>query len=636
MTAPLTFALLLLAGFLSQWLAWRVKLPAILFLLLTGIVLGPVLGWVDPDEGLGELLFPFVSLGVAVILFEGSLTLRFEQLRGLGSSVLNLVSIGALITLGGLAFAAHTLAGLDWPLALLFGAICCVTGPTVILPMLRSVRPNARVANVLRWEGIVIDPIGALLAVLVFEAVALGHGDDGLKLFAITVVLGSLIGVVAAFALAFLLRRHWVPEYLQNYATLAMVLLAFAASNAAAEESGLLAVTVMGMVLANHRGLHIDDILDFKENLSTLLISMLFIVLAARLTWPSAQVLIAGMLVLGAAMLVVRPVSVLVSTLGSSLDWRERALIAWIAPRGIVAASISALFALRLEEVGVEGADTLVPLTFLLIIGTVLIQSATARSIARWLKVADPDPRGVLIVGASRIARLIAESLKKQKFDVLIADDDWWGVRAARMAELRAYFGNPVSEHADRHLDLIGIGRLLALSTRRELNTLACVRFRPEFGKDKVYYLRNVTAEEAKGRSDFSQPLRARVLFGDNITHGKLDEMVEAGWSLKTTKFTDSFTLQDFVGQYEEPPLLLYAVNERGALRFATTDLKLEPRTGWSLTALVNPATRRKEPEQPTDTEDATRQEARRIQASAREVTAEASGDDASPAGKLP
>ncbi|MEO7198796.1 MAG: cation:proton antiporter [Dokdonella sp.] len=598
MTGSLLIAGLLLLGFLCQWLAWRVKLPAILFLLIAGIILGPVLGWLAPsyafypERVLGNLLFPFVSLGVAVILFEGSLTLRFSEIRGLAPTILRLVSVGAAIAFFGLAAAAHYLAGLDWPLALLFGALTCVTGPTVIVPLIRSVRPNARIANVLRWEGIIIDPIGALLAVLVFEALALGHGDHGVQVFFITIAYGSVIGAVAAFLLARLLRRHLVPEYLQNYATLALLLLAFALSNTLAEESGLLAVTVMGMVLANQRDLQMEDILDFKEHLSTLLISLLFIVLAARLSVPSPSMMLAGFLLLLVAMLVIRPLSVVASTLGSNLTWRERALLAWVAPRGIVAAAVSALFALKLEENGVPGAEALVPLTFLLIIGTVVINSATSRRLATWLGVAEPDPRGVLLVGASRISLLLGESFAKQGYDVLVADDDWSGVRAARMAGLRTYYGDPASEHADRNLDLIGLGRLLAMSTRRELNTLSCVRYRPEFGKDRVYFLRNASPESGNGKRDFSQTLQAPRLFGADITHEEMNRRLDLGWVLKQTRITEEFSFENFLDQFSEKPLPLFAITDRGRLRIATATDKLEPKAGWTLTSLVNPASR--------------------------------------------
>ncbi|HXD37273.1 MAG TPA: sodium:proton antiporter, partial [Rhodanobacter sp.] len=426
----LMLAGMLMIGFLAQWLAWRVRLPAILFLLLAGILLGPATGLLNPDKLLGDLLFPIVSLSVALILFEGSLTLRFNELPGIGNAVRGLVSYGAVAALLLLALAAHLVAGLSWPIALLFGALACVTGPTVIAPMLRTLRPNARIANTLRWEGIVIDPLGALFAVLIYEAIVSQREGHTLGVFVATILCGAVIGGLAAMVIGFLLRRQMIPEYLQNYAVLATVPLAFSVSNALTHESGLLAVTIMGIALGNMRNVHMDDILDFKESLTTVLVSLLFILLAARLHWPLPDGMLgAGIALFVIAQLLVRPVTVALSSMGSSLTWRERALIGWVAPRGIVAASVSALFALRLDALGVPGADALVPLVFTLIIGTVVLQSATARPLALWLKVAEPEPRGVLIFGSDHVARAIGTSLKDAGFRVVLADDDWDGIR---------------------------------------------------------------------------------------------------------------------------------------------------------------------------------------------------------------
>lgn len=577
-------------GFLCQWLAWRVRLPAILFLLLTGILLGPAFGLLDPDALFGELLFPLVSLGVAVILFEGSLGLRWAELRGVAPAVINLVSLGALISAGVLASAAHFLVGLSWELALLFGALTCVTGPTVVAPMLRAVRPNARIANVLRWEGIVIDPIGALFAVLVFSWISLGLQRDtfasALAAFASTTAVGALGGVLGALALGGLLRRQWIPEYLHNYAALVSVLTVFSLSNAASHESGLLAVTVMGMWLGNRADLHMDDILDFKEHLSTLLISLLFIVLAARLEWPSLDLALGGLTLLAVAVLVARPLSVFCSTLGSSLSWQERALIAWIAPRGIVAAAVSALFALKLEAAGVSGAERIVPLTFMLIIGTVVLQSATSRRLAAWLGVAEPDRRGVLVVGANRVARTLARALQQQRIRVLVADDDWMAIRSARMDGLPTYFGNPVSEHADVHLDLTGIGTLIAASTRREINTLACVRFEPEFGRERIFRLRLLAPGEAPKQS-ISGTLRGRPLFGESITQRMLEEKLEQGAAVRSTRLSESFGWKDLREKHGDAALLLFAIDERGLLRPAHDGREWQPRPGWTLISLV-------------------------------------------------
>lgn len=583
---------LLVLGFLCQWLAWRVQLPAILFLLLAGIVLGPGTGLLRPDELFGDLLFPLVSLGVAVILFEGSLGLRFAEIRGVAPAVLNLVSFGALISLGILAAAAHYIVGLSWELALLFGALTCVTGPTVVAPMLRSVRPNARIANVLRWEGIIIDPIGALFAVLVFSWISLGLEADtftgALAAFGWTTAVGTGFGVLGAVVLGALLRRHWIPEYLQNYAALVAVLSVFSLSNAISHESGLLAVTIMGMWLGNRADLHMDDILDFKEHLSTLLISLLFIILAARLEWPSAQLAYAGGALLLVAVVLARPISVLFSTLGSSLSWRERSLIAWIAPRGIVAAAVSALFALKLEDAGVPGAEQIVPLTFMLIIGTVVLQSATSRRLAVALGVSEPDSRGVLIVGATRVGRALAKLLQQHKFEVLVADDDWMAIRNARMDGLRTYFGNPVSEHADVHLDLTGIGTLLATSTRREINTLACVRFEPEFGKERIFRLRILAPGEAPKQA-ISGALRGRPLFGEEITQRVVEERLDAGSLIKSTKLSESFSWKDYRDKHGEAALLLFAIDDKGNLRPSHEAREWQPKPGWTVITLQPP-----------------------------------------------
>jgi len=580
----------LVVGFLAQWLAWRLKLPAILFLLLAGILMGPVAGVLKPDALLGPLLFPVVSLAVSVILFEGSLTLRFSELREIGRAVRGLITYGAVIAVLMLGVAAHYLAGLSWEVALLFGALTCVTGPTVIAPMLRTVRPNARIANTLRWEGIVIDPLGALFGVLVYEAIVSHEQGHTVGVFLAVIASGAVVGLLAAWLLAFLLRRQLIPEYLQNFGTLVAVLLAFSLSNAMTHESGLLTVTVMGIALGNMRGVHIDDILDFKENLTTLLVSALFILLAARLQWPLPDGMFwSGVAIFVVAQLIVRPVTAAIACVGSGLDWRERTLIAWVAPRGIVAAAVSAVFALKLEALGAQGADALVPLVFILIIGTVVLQSATARPLARWLKVAEPDPTGVLIYGSDEAARAIAHSLVDAGFQVVVADDDWNGVRLARMEGLPTFFGFPASSYAERHLELGGVGRLLAMSSHRERNALACVYYRQEWGRGKVYRLSNDDAQTTDSRMQMGGDFSAPALFDADMTHERFLERLAEGWRIKSTKLTATFDWPNFIEQYGSPTVLLFGVEEKGALRVASMKRELEPRPGWMVIALVPP-----------------------------------------------
>jgi len=582
------------AGTACQVLAWLTRLPAILYLLLTGILVGPALGYLNPDSLFGDLLFPFISLSVAVILFEGSLTLRLSEIRGLGKVVRNLITLGAAITWLVSGLAAYYVLDFSAGLSALFGAIVVVTGPTVIVPMLRSVRPNAKIANVLRWEGIVIDPLGALLAVLVYNYILSGKVSAalGTVLFTFfkTIAAGVSIGLAAAAVTAFILHRHLIPEYLRNMFVLALVIGAYSVSDVLQHESGLLAVTVMGMALANMRDLDIEDILNFKETLSLLLISALFIILAARIElhqftdigWPALGVL-------AIIMFLARPLAVLLSAWGSDLNWRERTLIAWIAPRGIVAAAVAAVFALRLEEVGYANAQFIIPLTFTIIIGTVVLQSATAAPLARLLGVAEPEPRGFLIIGAGNVARAIAKALQERDYKVLLTDSNWENTRAARMDGLPVYYGNPISEHADTHLDLVGVGRLLAMSGRTSFDSLAIMRFRSEFGANHLYQLRTSREQSVDDKHNIATKHRGHPLFGEDVTHALLAGWLRSGAKLHTTQLSDSFGFDEYLDKYTGRCIPLFAIDDKEELVFFTADKVLEPAAGWKIVSLIAP-----------------------------------------------
>ncbi len=550
------FAGIGLLAAIAQWAAWRLRLPAILLLLLFGIMAGPVSGILDPDQLLGDLLFPIVSLSVAVILFEGSLTLKLEELRDIGGTVRNLVSVGALITWAVTSVAAHYAIGFSFDLAMLFGAMVVVTGPTVIVPMLRTVRPSRRIANILRWEGIVIDPIGALMAVLAFNYVIAAQKTGALSelagVFFIVVTAGSVIGVIFGLGLAEVLRRHWLPEYLRSPFTLLAVFVAFAGAEMLEHESGLLAVTVFGIVLTNRPGVEIHDILDFKESLSVVLISGLFILLAARIDFSGLMALgWAALIVVGIIMLVARPLAVLVSAWGSELDWREKFLIAWMGPRGIVCAAVAAIFALRLEQQGTTGSELLVPLAFLVIISTVVIQSLTSRRVADLLGVRDPAPAGYLIVGGGRVARMLGTALNEQSIRVVLADSDWDHISQARMSGIETYYGNPVSDHADRYLDLSGVGNVLCLSGRSNMDALTGLHFKAEFGQGHVFELPTSAAVDPADKHGVSGRHRGRRLFGDDVTHNQLLGMVLDGWRTKTTGLTEAFGFDEYRSQYQ-------------------------------------------------------------------------------------
>ena len=586
------------AGFACQWIAWRVKLPSILFLLLTGIFAGPVVGWLNPDQLLGDLLTPVVSIAVAIILYEGSLTLKLSEIRGHGAVVRNLVTVGVAITWFVATLAAHLILGWDIYLAALFGGIVTVSGPTVIMPLLRTIRPTRAVSSVLRWEGILVDPVGAILAVIVFDYIVVSQSAAGIgqviTSLAIIVLTGSILGVVAGYSFGVVLRRHWVPDFLRDYLALASVLLVFGISEMIHAESGLLAVTIMGTWQANMRGLDLEDILDFKESLAMVLVAGLFILLAARIELGALVGLgAASIAILLFLQFIAGPARAFVSSIGSELNWRERLYLGWIFPRGIVAAAVSALFALRLENMGYAGAEDLVPLVFTIIIGTVVIQGLTGRTLARALGIADPEPTGVLIVGANALALKYGEALQNAGHRVLLASTGWDGISEARMKGLPVFYGSPVSSYADRHLELLGLGSLLALSHRPGLNELACVRFRYDFGRNAVYTMRQASEGEHE-KYQISGESGGRVLFSGKHSMNDLLSRIAKGAEIKATELTREFDIAAHRERYPDG-IILFVTDDKHKLHFPVADAELPESPGSILTMLLPEGARKQE-----------------------------------------
>lgn len=578
-------------GMVAQWVAWRFRLPSILLLLVLGFLAGPVTGFLHPDQLLGDLLHPFVSISVALILFEGGLDLRLRELREVGLVVRNLITLGALVTwlLG--AAAAYVLLDVEVGLALLLGGILVVSGPTVIGPLLSHVRPNQRVGSVLKWESILIDPVGALLAVLIFEVIVAHESQSAAALVAAgvlkTIVVGGAVGLAGAGLLWILLRYYWVPDFLQNPLTLMIVIGVFTLSNLAQSESGLLAATLMGVALTNQRVVPIRHIVEFKETLRVLLISTLFILLAARLELSDLTKLTAASVpFLILLMAVARPLSVFASTAGSKLKWNERVFLSWMAPRGIVAAAIASLFAFRLEERGYAGAELLVPVTFLVIVVTVAFYGLTAAPVAKLLKVAQPNPQGVMVVGAHEWGREIARVLQQHKFAVLVVDTNEANIAAARLAGLPTHLGNVLSENVWEEIELDQLGRLLALTPNDEVNSLAALHFAKVFGSREVYQL---PPKRTRTLADggVSRPLRGRYLFGEHVTYEFLSDEFARGGRIKATKLTKAFDFADFLDHYEEEGLPLFLIEDSGVLVPVTRRDPPRPRPNQTLISLV-------------------------------------------------
>ncbi len=588
-------ALLAIIGFVSilcQWAAWRLKLPAILLLLLSGVLLGPVSHLLDPDALFGELLFPVVSLAIAIILFEGSLTLHVDQVRDVSKVVRRLVTWGAVLTWGLIALGSYYIIGLPPDLAALFGALVVVTGPTVIVPMLRTLRATSRIANILRWEGIIIDPVGALMAVLIYEWIISHQQGEGtlshtFLLFGEIIFAGLFLGIGAAMLLAMLIKRYWLPEYLHALGSLTLVLATFTLSNTLAHESGLLAVTVMGIWLANTKGIHIDEILTFKENLTMLLISGLFILLAARLNPEELLSLgIPALLLLAFIQFIVRPISVALCSIGSGLTWQEKTVIAWVGPRGIVAAAVSALFALRLEASGYEGAQILTALTFAVIIGTVVFQSATARFVAQRLGVTQPESKGLVIIGANKVARAIALTLKKHEIPTLLIDPSWENISEARMQGLSTLHGNPLSSRIADKLELITYGQLLTASPQHEVNALACLHFRSEFETRFIYSIKTEKSNSSSTRQTVAAEHQGKTLGLDSFSFKKLSSLISKDAQIRSTKLSVDYPLARWEEEHAKSRSLLMAISPEGWLRMFSPTEKINAKEGWILLAI--------------------------------------------------
>jgi NhaP-type Na+/H+ or K+/H+ antiporter len=401
MSITLALASIVLAAVGSQLLAARFRIPAIVPLLAAGVILGPfVLDAFDPDDLLGDLLGPFVALAVGAILFDGALTLRREQLgQGVGQVVVRLCTIGVAFTWGCAAAGAGILLGLDHRIAILLGAILTLSGPTVVIPLLDFVRPTPRANSILRWEGILVDPIGAILAVLVYHVVVSGDGEFEPGEFALTVGVGAAMGMVGALAVELLLRGRRFASHLEATAILAAVLFAVAAASELREDAGLVTAIAMGLVLAHRQREIVQRAPEFGETLVSLLLGVLFVVLSARVD-PGAVVDlgIEGVALVALLILAVRPLSALITTARSATTRAERALIAWMMPRGIVAAATASSFELGLTQAGVPDAEKLVPATFLVIAATVVVYGLTGRPLALRLGVAErgPSPRGAI------------------------------------------------------------------------------------------------------------------------------------------------------------------------------------------------------------------------------------------------
>ena len=571
-------------GIGAQWLAAKLKTPSILPLLIFGFIAGPVTGLVRPDEMFGELFFVLVPLAVGVVLFEGGMTLSISEIRGHHAVVRRLITTGMLITWAIVAGAAVLILDLAPGIAILLGAVVVVSGPTVVGPLLRSVRPKRRLRTVLNWEGILIDPIGATLAVIVFDILIAGDGSltGGVGAVASTLGVGGVVGLIGAGAMVLLLKGYLIPDRMQASVTLAAIVTAFVVSDLMRPESGLLAVTLMGIALANQPFVPVDRIVAFKETLRDLLIAGLFIMLAARLEIEDVlSVGFAEVLFLSVIVLLARPLTVFVSTLGSDLSVRERLFVAWVAPRGIVAAAVASVFAIPLEEQGVVDAERLVPLTFFVIIGTVALYSLTAKLVGRFLGVVDAQPGGLTMIGANPVARELARSVADSGVEVQLIATNHSELTKARLEGLDAVRASVLDDKPEESK-----GIMVIATPNDEFNALAAIRAVESRDRAHVYQLAPTRGSDIETAT---RP-RARLLVSPEFTFITASEGMLSGGSFRNTPLTDAFTFLDYLDEHEGRATPIFLIEDRRLVGVFSADASLSPSAGQTVVSLVTPA----------------------------------------------
>jgi CPA1 family monovalent cation:H+ antiporter len=576
--------ILLGAGLASQWVAWRVGLPAIVVLIASGLVLGPVSGVIH--FGLSQVeLTELIGLGVGIILFEGGMDLKVGEFRRVGHGVGRLTVLAPPLAwlLGGLA--AHYIGGLSAPVSAVLGAILVVTGPTVIVPLLRQAKLDKEAASLLKWEGIVNDPVGVLLAVLTFQYLTIGGGLRATLIgLGAAIAAAALLGGAGGWLVGWLYRRGAVPEHLKAPVLMVLVLVVYWASNLVQHEAGLLSVTLMGLLIGNMKLVEREALQQFKENLTVVLLSVLFIVIPSQL--QAEQLALLDWRILGfvlAVLLLVRPMTIALATLGAPMRRQDKILLGWIAPRGIVAAATAGIFGPALVAAGYPDAAKLLPVTFAIVIVTVLAHGLSIGPLARRLGLAAKDDNGLLIVGATPWTCALAQALKKLEVDVLIVDGAYQRLKEARMAGIDVHYGEILSEHAEHTLETQHLSHLLCATENDFYNALVCKALGRRFGHHRTFQL--VTARAA-GEDMKRLTLQQRGYFAFDMDAGydTLHQHLSDGWTVQSTTLSPAFGWAELKGRLGEPGKdwqLLGGIAPDGTFRLYSGEQRFKLEAGW-------------------------------------------------------
>ncbi len=571
----------LAVGVGAQWIAWKLRIPAIILLVAAGLIVGPFTpdALIRPGQS-GEIVQIIVSLCVAVILFEGGLSLHRGELRA-APGVERLVYFGVPLAFAFGSLAAYHIGGLTYPVALVFGAIMVVTGPTVIIPLLRQSALNRRTASYFKWEGIVNDPIGALLAVLLFQFFVYAGEGDALDVvisgLGRALIAGVVLGGFGGWVMGRAFQAAQVPEYLKSPVMLTAVLIVYVAANHLQREAGLLAVTIMGIVVGNMHLPGLQDMKRFKEYITVILVSVVFVLLSAGLT-PDALARLdwRAFLLVASILFLVRPAAILLATVRSEMGWPDRLILAWIAPRGIVAAATAGVMGPGLVAAGYETAETLLPLVFAVIFATVVLHGLSIGPVSRMLGLASPARDSVLIVGASPWTVELGRTLRELGVKVLVADGSWHNLRAARLAGLPVFYGEILSEFAEESVELAHVQTVLCATDNDAYNALVCTALAPDIGRDRVFQLAMGTTDDTDPRG-VSAGLIGNVAFASQAEFEWLWERHVEGWQFSKTRITDAYTYSDLLGDLPGDAMKTLILRDERKVIFIRAGAEIEP-----------------------------------------------------------
>ena len=529
----LVIVLFLALGIFSQWLANRIKWPSIVVMSIVGLLVGPILGLANPEHTLGSEIFsPIVSLAVAIILFEGSSNLDFRELKGISKAVIRIITIGATIAwiLG--AIALHKILGFPISIAIVMGGLLLITGPTVIQPLLKQAKVRNSVDTVLRWESIILDPLGPILALAafyVYQIIGQGFGFQLLFIFIFKMLVVALIGFGASFFFNWLIQRDVIPQNLMPSIQLVFILLVFSICDQILDESGLLAVTIFGLMMARYKrhDLIYKESDHFIENMSSILVSTVFILITSSLT-PSVlmNVLSWKLVIFSLVMIVlVRPIAVLLSTIGTEITKKERALVAMMAPRGIVVLTVAQFFGGLFLNDNMKMASYITPVTFGLVFITVVIYGFSFTPISKMLGLASTEPPGVILVGESEFSYHLGTQLQSHGIPVMVFNLFSNTSDKAEELGFEIFKGNLLSSSDRMYADLIRYNKCLLMTKSFIFNSLAFNELVPEFGLNNVNMM-PVSFTDDQARNNLNGPLRNHILFDEKHSPRWFDNVI--------------------------------------------------------------------------------------------------------------